>query len=236
MPPTFVGMRLAQRRFRNCFGIRAGDVVLGEAAQVENADAFPHRHAFVTYHVEDVIAAVAVLFFAPVQRVPFGPLPAEGLGEHAALCLERLVRGTEPLRSAGRQFFAGQRRGVGQAVILEAFGPGIVGVCVNAEAARVETGHVDFGIAVQHPLREELAAAGALRDAERRATTQPEILQARDGPEIRRSIGRMRDRAVDDALDAGVLDDGQAFHCIAQPGHESFEVVGNSSLSELHSG
>ncbi len=79
---------------------------------------------------------------------------------------------------------------------------------------------------MHHPLREVLAAAGALRDAERRTAAQPEIFQAGGRPQQRRPVGRVRYRAVDDPLDAGLLDHRHALHRAAQPGHQAFEVVG----------
>ena len=46
-------------------------------------------------------------------------------------------------------------------------------------ATWVEFDHVDFGVAVNHPLGQILAATTALGDADGRACTHPEILQAR---------------------------------------------------------
>ena len=47
-------------------------------------------------------------------------------------------------------------------VIFERLGSGVIARRVAAEAARVEAGHVDLGIAVHHPLCQILAAARAL--------------------------------------------------------------------------
>ena len=78
---------------------------------------------------------------------------------------------------------------------------------------------------MQHPLRQVLAAARALGDAERRAAAEPEIVEPGHRSKQRQAIGAVGDGAVDDLLDAGLLEDRHALHGPAQPGHQALEVV-----------
>ena len=93
-----------------------------------------------------------------------------------------------------------------------------------AEAARIEFAHVDFGLAVHHPLRQILAGAAALADADRGAAVHPVVLRAmRRAGEID-AIRRVRDRARDHRLDARLREQGEPLRGPFEPGHEAIEL------------
>ena len=96
---------------------------------------------------------------------------------------------------------------------------------MGAETARVEPGHVDLRIPVQHPLGKVLAAAGALGYAEGGSAAEPEVPQAGRRPQQRRSVRTMGDGAVDDALDAGRLNHWHPLHRPAQPRHQPLQIL-----------
>src|ERR1700686_40461 len=105
------------------------------------------------------LAARTVGLGAAVEREPLGPLPTEGLGVHGALGAQFVVHGTGFARAAVRLFFAGSSRGVCRPVVEKYLLASVVLAREWAESARVELGHVDLGIAVQHPLGKVFAAA-----------------------------------------------------------------------------
>ena len=74
-------------------GIGPTHLILGKAAEVEDADPLAHRQAFFGHQGEDVAAAKAVYLLAPVWGEPLRPLPAKGLRMAAALRLQLGVQG-----------------------------------------------------------------------------------------------------------------------------------------------
>src|ERR1700688_514180 len=93
------------------FGVRTADVVLGEAAQIEEADALVDGGDLVADDFEHIVAPVTVVLDAAVEREPLGPLPTEGFGVHGALGSQLLVQGTGLSWAAVRLLFAGPARG-----------------------------------------------------------------------------------------------------------------------------
>src|SRR6267142_3922991 len=108
-----IGAQPVQERF----GVRTADVVLGEAAQIEEADALVDGGDLFADDLEHIVAAVTVILDAAVEREPLGPLPTEGLGVHGALGAQFLVQGAGLPGAAVRLFFAGSSRGVSGAVV-----------------------------------------------------------------------------------------------------------------------
>src|ERR1700733_13791164 len=82
------------------FGSGPADVVFGESGQVEYPDAPVHGGDFIAYHVEYIVARVAIFFGAAVGGEPFRAFPAEGLRVHAALFLKLRVQRTHLARTS----------------------------------------------------------------------------------------------------------------------------------------
>ena len=80
-PRHSVGQDTIQKRL----SIGPGYVIFCKAGQVDKPYPFTHGCAFVTHHLEHIIASVTVLFLTTIEGEPLGPLPAKGLGVHRAL-------------------------------------------------------------------------------------------------------------------------------------------------------
>ena len=139
-----VGAQPIQHRPR----IAARHVVLCKSGKIQDTDPLAHGQALFAHQLEYVVVAKAVLFLAAVRREPLGPLPAKGLGIHAALGLELVVQRAGPAPAGRWQFFPRQRRGVGPGVVLATPGTHVAGIGEHAEAPGIEAGHVDFGVAM----------------------------------------------------------------------------------------
>ena len=102
----------------------------------------------------------------------------------------------------------------------------------DAEAPRIDADHVDGRLAVDDPLGELPAGAAGRRDAEAVAFGEPEILQAESRADHRVAVRRIGDRAVDDVLDAGILEARHPVHGGLDMGHEPVEVAGEQVFLE----
>ena len=109
MPPALRGIRFAQTRFKKASASRPLMSYLAKPVRSRSPDALVHGRHLRAHHLEYIVAAIARLLVAAVGREPFGTLPAEGLGVHAALRLQPIVQRTHlartrrrvPLRRAG---------------------------------------------------------------------------------------------------------------------------------------
>ena len=216
-----VGGQPVQKRL----GAGAGHVELGKARQVHDAHPLPHRAAFPGDQIKDVVAPVLQLFDETGGGEILRSLPAVNLGIDRAFFFQLLIERRHAARAAGVDFTAGQRGFEHVVIVVETFRAGVVRIGVAAEATRIDAGHVDFGIAVNHPLRQVLAAARALGDADGRAAALPEVANPMGGSDQRVAIGRVRDRAVDDALDARLGEDWHPLQRLFQPGGDAVNVA-----------
>src|ERR1700691_2704930 len=78
---NLIGAHAVQEALRR----RAADVELGEPREVEDRDALVYRRHLAGHDVEYIVAAIAIVFGAAIEREPLGTLPAEGLGMNTAL-------------------------------------------------------------------------------------------------------------------------------------------------------
>ena len=180
---------VGQNTIQKGLSVGAGHVVFGKAREVDDPYPLTHGLAFMTHHLEYIIAAVTVIFFTTVQREPLRPFPAKGLGVHRALGFQGVVKWRQSTVARRGEFFTGQGRGIGQTIILEALGVHIGAICKVTEAPRIKARHVYFRVTVDHPLGEVLATARTLGNPEGRAAAEPEVLDARDRPQQRRPVG-----------------------------------------------
>ena len=102
----------------------------------------------------------------------------------------------------------------------------------DAEAPGIDADHVDRRFAVDDPFGELPAGAARGGDAEAVAFREPEILQAEGRADHRVAVGRIGDRAVDDVLDAGILEARHPVHGGLDMGHEPVELAGEQVLLE----
>ena len=195
------------------FRAGAGEAVLGEARLVEQAGAGTDCAALLADRVEPVPAPERV--FVPahaVAREPERPFPAEAGPVDGAATAQPLVERVGLQRPSRRQLLLGEVDRV--LPLVDLGGPGDEvrrrrGVA--SEAADIELPHVVAGLPVDDPLR--CVAAGAAReddpeDAE--ACEDVEVLEARHRPHQAASVGRIAVGAVDDLLDPGRGEGGDA--------------------------
>src|SRR5262244_4407372 len=98
--------------------------------------------------------------------VPARPLPAEDLGELRARSFQPVMQRGGPEPAPDLVLFARPVAIIHVFVVGDRDRRRIVRRRPVAEAAWVELAHVDFGLAVYHPLREVLARASALADTD----------------------------------------------------------------------
>ena len=102
----------------------------------------------------------------------------------------------------------------------------------HAEAPRVDADHVDGRLALDHPLGQLPAAAAGRGDAEGMSLGEPEVGQAEGRADHGIAVRGVGDGAVDDVLDAGVLEAGHAGHAGLDVRHQALEIAGEEVLLE----
>ena len=165
-----------------------------------------------------------------VGLVPLRPLPADGLEEHRAELLLRVVHRREPLLAVGLVLL----RGVDDAVGLdERLGGAQSGVLaphlVRVEARDVAVVDVDLRVTLRHPLGDRAADARTLLDPDRGCGPQP-LDQAL--AEDRAAVAGQRQQAVDRVADLRAVGAEQLGHQLQRLLELGVEVV----LRERHLG
>jgi len=94
---------------------------------------------------------------------------------------------------------------------------GVAAGGVRTEPAGVHVGHVDLGLAVDHPLGQVLAGPGTLGDADRGARAVPVVGQPRRRSHQVAGVGSVGDRSRHDLLDARAGEAGEPLGGEIQP-------------------
>ena len=215
-------------------GARALDDVLGEGREVDDADSLAQPPALVADVLEPVRAAEApfVPRFHARGRKPVGALPAVALAEHGAHALQLVVHRARLRRARVGPLLVRVMDGEDVAVGLLVLRHHETLARVRPEAARVEREHVDARLALDDPLGELPARAARRRDAEAVALVEPHVRQAPGRTDERAAVRRVRDRPVDDVLDAAVRERGHAPLRALDVRHEPIEVAVEEALAE----
>jgi hypothetical protein len=166
----------------------------------------PGPPAFVADVLEPVRAAEApvVLRLDAGGGKPVGALPAVALAEHRAHVLQPVVDGARLCRSRIGPFLIRVVDREDVPVSLLVLLHHVLPAGVGPEAARIHGQHVDARLALDDPFRELPARAARRRDAEAVTLVEPEVRLAPGRADERAAVRRVRDRAVDDVLDAAV--------------------------------
>ena len=182
--------------------------MLRERRQVDDPDPLAQHAAFVA-DVLEIVAAPETPDIAPLharRREPVGTFPPIALAEDRAHALQPVVDGT---RLRGTRILAFLVRVVNREDVAVGFlvlRDDVAAARVGPEAARVDGEHVDARLAFDDPLRELPARTAGGRDAEAVALVEPEVAHFPGRPYQRAAVRRVADRAVDDVLDAAVLE------------------------------
>ncbi len=132
-------------------------------------------------------------------------LEARGRAPHGVRGGQPVADGRRQQRARAGQLLVGERDPEAAAVVLLDLGVRVRERGVVAVAGDVHRPDIHAAVAVVaggHPGREGQAHAAALRQPGHHAAGHPVAAQAADGPDERVAVGRERERAVDDALDA----------------------------------
>ena len=202
-------------------GVVSGDEELGEGGQVGDPDPVAYAPAFGGDDVEGVGASPRVAFgLAEV----LGALPTPDVLPLCVEGVESVVDGGHAQGAAGGSVFAGHAYLVHLVEFVDGLVDGVVEGGPGAEAPGVHFADVDLGLAVDHPLGEVPAGAGALGDADRCADAHPVVAQAGGRAHEEAAVGGVGDGSGDGLLDAGFAEDGDAFGGEFEPRHEDVVV------------
>ena len=160
------------------------------------------------------------------MRKPDGALPAATRAKHRTPGFEPVIERRDFRGPPGRFFLHRKTDGIlaligFHCLCLAITAGGIIGV-----AARIETPHVPFGLALDDHVSHDLARPARLHDAEGEGAGLKGIAQSRNRAKQGQPVGRVRDRPVDDSGNAGA---GQQRHPGAgffYVGFQSFKIIG----------
>ena len=144
--------------------------------------------------------------------------------EHRVVLDESVVDRDGLDEPAFGQLLVGERDPEATPVVLLGLDAGVRERRVVAEAGDVHTPDVETGVALGHPVGEREADAAALRQSGHHAARRPVVAQTGDGADQRVAVGRERERAVDDRLDAGRRHRRVVLESDAQLGLDAVEV------------
>src|SRR5204862_1012005 len=102
----------------------------------------------------------------------------------------------------------------------------------GAEAARTPSRQADAGRGFDDPLGQLPAGAAGGGDAEAVALVDPDVPQPPGRSDGRAPVGRVRNRPVDDVLDAAVLERRHAARGGLDVRHEAIEIAGKEAAPE----
>ena len=148
----------------------------------------------------------------------------------------RAVGGGGDEGAPGRQLLVGVADGEAALVVLAHLDPGVGAGAPVAEARHVHREHVAGGLALHHPLREREADAAALAEARHHRAGAPVAGQPRHRADERVAVRGEGEGAVDDALDAGVLQAGVAPERDVQLVAHALRLVGEQLVPEVPGG
>ena len=215
-----------------------GDLVLAEARGLGDADTLAHRAAFIPDRTVRVRApeGQGLDRLRALRRVPQGLLQTERGAEHRPLRLEAVVDGRAPQRPAGRALLVGERHQEAGGVGLAGHRPRVRGPRVVAEPGHVHRPGVHARIAVDHPVGEREADPAPLAEARQHAARGPVVPHLRHRSHQGVAVGGEGEGAVDDLLQPGLLERGEALEGAHEVVADPVEVVRQQLVAEVPRG
>ena len=217
------------------FRTSARHFVLGEVGDLGDADALAHR-AYLVADMLEIIGAVErddILGLGAVGREPQRRLQPPGIAHHSVLRDHRVVERRGLRGSRGWQFLVGEADREAARIVLPHLGVGVAQRGPFAPAGDIHAPHVEARIAVDHPVGQRQPDAAALAEAGHDAAGDPEIGEALHRANQRVAVRREGEGAVDDLLDAGLLDAGEMPEADLQRRRDAVEVWRQQLVAEI---
>ena len=217
-------------------GARPGNLVFGEVGDLGDADAVraPRGTRADMLEIVGAVEGDDVLRLDALGREPERRLQAPGVAHHGALRDHHVVERRRLLRPRGRQLLVGE---------------------ADREAARIVLAHLGVGVAQASPIRRSARRpCPRRRSRDRRrpsscdsarptpppwlkpaitAQAHPEIGQALHRPDQRIAVGREGEGAVDDLLDAGLLQRREMLEADLERRRDAVEVGRQQLVAEI---
>ena len=209
---------------------RAGALqfVFGEAGQIQNAHALPHRpHLLIHRTMPDVFAPerMGIGRDITLQVQVHRALPAAARTKTRAFGLQGFIQRRGAQRPPGGALLIGEGRCVFVLVHLNGLGHGVFGGGVVAVATPVQRPQIPLGFAMHHPLGQRFAGTAALRNAEAEGVAVEKITQTRLRADIRVAVRRIGNRPVDPPLDTRARQRRHARHRVFNVLFQALKVV-----------
>ena len=212
----------------------SGDLVLGEGSQVDDADALAHEARFIAHVLEIVAApeAPAIATLNSGRRKPVGALPAIPLSPHRSFGIDLVVHRAGLRRPRVGALFVRKMDSEDAAVGFLILLYDVALARVRAKTPRIHRQHVDARLALDNPFGELPAGAAGRGDAEAVSFVQPHVGQTPRRSDERTAVRGVGDRAVDDVLDAAVLERRHAALGCLHVRHEPIEIAREKVTAE----
>src|SRR6185369_15359851 len=184
--------------------------MLGEGRQVNNAYLLAHAPAFVA-DVLEVIRAPETPFVLALHASrckPVGALPAVALAPDRTELIQAVVDRTGLGRAGSGPLLVREMYREDFAVSLFILAHHVALGGVGTKPPRVDRQKVDAGLAFHDPLGQLPARTARCGDTEAVPFIEPQVALAPARSDQRAPIRRIRDRTVDDVLDAAAIQGG----------------------------
>ena len=158
-----------------------------------------------------------------MRAVPLGALPAESIGIDCAGLLQFFIERGNPRGPTGVAVLTRQVGLVHLLVFVDGFGNSVIAARPLAITSRVHIANIDFGLAMNHPLRQIFAAAGPLGNPNRGAATQPVVPETFRRSQQKTAIRCVGDRPVNHTLDTGIGPTRDALGRVFKTGFQTLE-------------
>ena len=186
--------------------------MLGKGGRVDQPDAFADGLGLFHRVLPPAAAPETArgLVVEPLGRKIIRTLPTVNLTELRAARLLPVIGGRGAQGAGRRTLFVRVVQDIDVFVGFLVLRDGVFGRHPAAEPFRVERGHVDLCLALDHQLREVVPRPACRRDSKGKAFGQPHISQARRRTDQRIAIRSVADRPVEIVLQPDLLGGRQA--------------------------
>ncbi len=207
--------------------------ILRKARRLHQADAFAHRPGLRADRVEIGRAAPGELILYAFGREPQRRLQTIGGAEDGAGFLELVIDRRGQQRASARQLLIRIADGEAAGIVFAHLGIGVAERREVAVARNIHGEDVETGIAMDHPVGERQPDAAALAEAGHDRAGRPEIRHAAHRADERVPIRREGEGAVDDLLDACLVESREVTETDFQLRRDALNVFCEQFVAEI---